>query len=48
MSASSERAFSRVVYYETLIEEARSRGESTEKLEENLLSAIILAELNDL
>ena len=44
----SERTFSRIAYNEARIEEARSRGESTEKLEENLLSAIILAELNDL
>ena len=48
MSASSERAFSRVVYYETQIEEARSRGESTEVLEERLMAAIIFAELNEL
>jgi len=48
MSASSERAYSRVVYYEAMIEDARSRGESTEVLEERLLAAIILAELNEL
>ena len=48
MSASSERALSRVAYYEAQIEEARSRGESTEALEEKLFAAAILAEFNEL
>ena len=45
MSASIQRAYARVAYYEALIEDARTRGESTEALEEKLFAAAILAEL---
>lgn len=47
MSYSSERTASRVAYYEGLIEAARSRGESTEVLEERLFAALVFAELNE-
>ena len=46
MSADKDRAYSRVVYFENLIELARERGEPTSYLEEQRLSALVIAELN--
>ena len=47
MSAERERAIARVVFYQEMIDQARSKGQSTEALEEQLQAALVLAELNE-
>lgn len=46
MSANKDRSYSRVVHFETLIELAREKDEPTSYLEEQRLSALVIAELN--
>lgn len=46
MNSNKDRAYSRVVYFDSLIELAREKGEPTSYLEEQRLSALVIAELN--
>ena len=46
MDANKHRALARVVYFTDRIERAREKNEPTSYLEEQLLSALILADLN--